>query len=366
MKKIAITGGHLTPALATIDQLKKQADVEIIFLGRKRATEGDKAASAESVVIPNLGVKFFAINPGRLQRRFTRHTLWALTKVPVGFTQALGILSRERPDVVLSFGSYVAAPTVFAAWILGIPVITHEQTVKSGLANRFIARFAKKIAVAWEQSLKNFPKEKTILVGNPIRPELLRIQKKRTSRPVIYITGGNQGAHTINEMALDILPELLEKYEVVHQTGGSEVYKDFETLSALVNQLPQKLQNRYTIAKWFGIDEAVEIFAKTAVLVGRSGANTVVETMALGIPAVYIPLPISADGEQLKNAKLMEGLKAAVILPQERLTPRRLLAAINLVIEDLDNFRANARKAQKVLKLNAAENLAKEALNLAK
>src|SRR3990172_8276750 len=318
MKKIVITGGHLTPALATIDELKKEKDVEIIFIGRARATEGDKAPSAESVVIPNLGIKFYAINAGRLQRRLTKYTLWSIGKIPLGEIQSLGILSRERPQVILSFGSYVAAPVVLAGWVLGIPIITHEQTVKGGLSNRFIARFAKRIALAWEHSKEFFPKDKTIVVGNPIRKELLNLERKRVSRPVIYITGGNQGAHAINEMVLDILKDLLTDYEVVHQTGGSEVYKDFETLSALMDQLPTKLRTRYTLGKWFDTAETVNIFSKATVVVGRSGANTVVETMALGIPAVYIPLPISANNEQTKNAKIMEGLGAAVILPQDR------------------------------------------------
>jgi UDP-N-acetylglucosamine--N-acetylmuramyl-(pentapeptide) pyrophosphoryl-undecaprenol N-acetylglucosamine transferase len=364
MAKIAITGGHLTPALATIDEFKKIPDTEIIFLGRARATEGDKTASAESVIIPNLGIKFYALQAGRLQRRFTRYSLWALGKVPVGFFQALAILSKEKPDVVLSFGSYVAAPVVLAAWILGIPAITHEQTVKGGLANRFISRFAKKIAVAWEHSLGDFPKEKAVLVGNPIRKELVHLKKKRTSRPVVYITGGNQGAHAINEMVLEIIKDLLEKYEVIHQTGGSEVFKDYETLSALRNQLPARLQSRYKIGKWFNTSETAEIFSRTSILVGRSGANTVMEAMALGIPAVYIPLPISANNEQLKNAKLMEGLGAAVILPQDRLTPKRLLASINHVIENYKSYQKNAKKATKVVRLDAANLLAKETLKL--
>ncbi len=364
MKKIVVTGGHLTPALATIDELRKDPEVEIVFIGRARATEGDKTPSAESIVIPNMGIKFYSINAGRFQRRFTRYTLWSLSKVPVGFAQALGILSRERPNSILSFGSYVAAPVVLAGWVLGISIITHEQTVKGGLSNQFISRFAKKIAVAWEHTLKDYPKEKAILVGNPVRAELLKLKKKRTSRPVIYITGGNQGAHAINEMILDILKELLTDFEVVHQTGGSEVYKDFETLSAMADQLPPKLRTRYTVGKWFDTAESVNIFAKASIVVGRSGANTVVETMALGIPAVYIPLPIAANNEQTKNAKIMEELGAAVILPQDRLTPRRLLAAIRLLASDYNKYSKAAKNAQKVLKLNAASLLAAETLKL--
>lgn len=364
MKKIIITGGHLTPALATIEQLQKNPEVELVFIGRAHATEGDKAPSTESLVIPNLGIKFYAIKPGRLQRVFTRYTILSLAKIPLGLLQALGILSRERPQAILSFGSYVAAPVVLAGWVLGIPIITHEQTLKSGLSNKFVSFFAKKVAVSWEESLQHFPKNKVVLVGNPIRSELLNLEKKRVSRPTVFITGGNQGAHLINEMVLEILKNLLERYQIIHQTGSSSVNKDFETLAAFASQLSPRLKARYQIARWFDTSEAVEIFSKTSILVGRAGANTVFETMALGIPAVFIPLAIAADDEQTKNAQLMEKIEAAIILPQERLTPKRLLAAINLIADNYKKYSDNAKKARKSLNLNAAKLLADQVLRL--
>ena len=269
--------------------------------------------------------------------------------MPLGFFQALGILSRERPQAVLSFGSYVAVPVVLAAWILGVPVITHEQTLKSGLSNKVIARFAKKVAVSWQDSLSHFPKSKAVLVGNPIRPEVLNIDRKRVSRPTIYITGGNQGAHVLNEMVLEILKELLEKYQVIHQTGGSAVNKDYETLNAFAAQLPTRLRSRYQLAKWFDTEVVIDIFSRASILVGRSGANTVFETMALGIPAVFVPLPIAAGDEQTKNAQLMEEFGAALILPQERLTPKRLLAAINLIVDNYKKYYDNITH-QRVIK----------------
>ncbi|HSX57651.1 MAG TPA: UDP-N-acetylglucosamine--N-acetylmuramyl-(pentapeptide) pyrophosphoryl-undecaprenol N-acetylglucosamine transferase [Candidatus Saccharimonadales bacterium] len=364
MRKIIVTGGHLTPALATIEELQKNPEVEIVFIGRSRSTEGDKAASAESVVIPNLGIKFYSITPGRIQRRFTRYTLWSIGKIPIGVFQALGILSKERPSAILSFGSYVAAPVVFAGWVLGVPIITHEQTLNPGLSNKFVSRFAKKIAVSWEESLDHFPKSKAVLTGNPIRAELLNLSKKRAARPTIYITGGNQGAHIINEMVLEILHELLEKYNVVHQSGTSQTYKDFETLTAFATQLPPKLAGRYKLGTWFDSRDSVEIFSAASLVVGRSGANTVAEAMALAIPAVFIPLPIAAKNEQMKNAQVMEKLGAAVILPQERLTPKRLLAAINLVMHDYKKYQSSAKSGRRNLNLDAAKILARETLKL--
>src|SRR3990167_4647719 len=166
--KICICGGHLTPALAVINELKKRKIDDIFYIGRSTSIEGDVAPSAESVVIPSL------------------------LRTQIGLLSSLLILSQERPDIIISFGSYVALPVVIASRLLGIPAITHEQTIKGGLANRVIARFAKKIALSWPRSMDYFPAGKSILTGNPIRMEILNLEKKRTARPVIFITGGNQ------------------------------------------------------------------------------------------------------------------------------------------------------------------------------
>ena len=363
--KIVVTGGHLTPALAVIEELRKIQDTEIIFLGRATATEGSKTPSAESIVIPNLGIRFFSISVGRLQRRPSIHTIPSLGQIPVGTLQSLAILSKERPHVIVSFGSSVAFPVVLAGWVLGIPTITHEQTMKAGLANKLIARFAKKIAVSWEKSMEDFPKNKTVLVGNPIRKEILDLKKTRTAKPLIYITGGNQGAHKINEAVSDILEELLTKYEVVHQTGGNEIYKDYEKLKAASSQLPKKLQNRYLIEKWFNTEDTVSIFSKASLIVGRSGANTVSEVAALGVPAIFIPIPWASADEQTENARLLQEIGAAVILPQDRLTPKRLLNSIDHVIGDYKMFKSNTKKARKFVDKDAAKKLAQEIQNLA-
>jgi UDP-N-acetylglucosamine--N-acetylmuramyl-(pentapeptide) pyrophosphoryl-undecaprenol N-acetylglucosamine transferase len=273
-------------------------------------------------------------------------------------------MSQEKPDVAISFGSYVALPVVVAAWILGIPCITHEQTVKGGLANKLISRFAKKIAISWSDSLKFFPKDKCVLTGNPIRSEILNLRKKRTSRPVIFITGGNQGAHAINEIVLEIIGPLLEKYEVVHQTGGAERFRDYEMLTARVSQLSSRLQNRYSAAKWLNSAELTSVYERTALVVGRSGANTVSEVAALGIPALFVPLPWAGQGEQRYNAEMLVGLGAAIVLPQEHLTPKRLLAAINAMIEKLDIYKKESKKARKLVNPKASSLLVDEALRL--
>jgi UDP-N-acetylglucosamine--N-acetylmuramyl-(pentapeptide) pyrophosphoryl-undecaprenol N-acetylglucosamine transferase len=362
--KIGICGGHLTPALAIISELKKRNINDIFFIGRSRAMEGDPSPSAESAVIPNLGIKFYAIPVGRLQRKFTQYTIPSLLKAPLGIVSSLLVLSQEKPDLVISFGSYVALPVVVAAWVLGVPSITHEQTVKGGLANRIISYFAKKIALSWPDSLALFPKGKSVVTGNPVRNEILTLRKKRTNRPVIFITGGNQGAHSVNEAVLEVIEPLLEKYEVFHQTGGAEKFRDYEMITARVSTLPQRLVRRYTAAKWLNSSEVADVYAKASLVVGRSGANTVSEVIALGTPSLFIPLPWAGGGEQMKNAEMLENLGAAIVLPQDRLTPKRLLSAINAMVNELPRYKQAAKEAKKLINPAAAQIFVDEALKL--
>ena len=189
--RILLTGTHFTTAAATIPELQKFHDVKLVYVGRKTTKEGDSTPSVESIELPKLGVKFIPITTGRLQRSFTLYTIPSLLKIPVGFIQALFIILKEKPDVVLSFGGYVGVPIVFWAWLFSIPVIIHEQTLVSGLANTISSWFADKIAVSFESD-DSFNGEKVILTGNPIRQEILdaKVVRRRSLLPTILITGG--------------------------------------------------------------------------------------------------------------------------------------------------------------------------------
>lgn len=365
MIKVAVTGGHLTPALATIEELRKKDKVEIVFFGRAHAMEGEKAPSAESVIIKQLKIPFYAISAGRLQRRFTEYTIPAFLRTPWGLFQALTILLKEKPDVILSFGGYIALPVVYAGWLLRIPAITHEQTTSFGLANKLISLVARKIALTWEDTEKNFPKNKIVLTGLPLRGELLQIKKKKTTLPIIYITGGNQGSHLINQAIKEILSTLLDKYIVFHQSGDTSLYKDFDSLKVAVSDLPTSKKRRYRLAKWFNLKELQEIYSRTSLVISRAGANTVFELAAVGVPSILIPISWSQKSEQTRNALILQNLKAAIILPEEELTSKRLLQAINIVMKDLSRFRKQAKTARKLVKSEAALSLAEETLKLA-
>src|SRR3989344_7453515 len=281
--RVLLTGTHFTTAAATIPELKKFRDVDLVYVGRRTTREGDATPSVESIELPKLGVKFIHITTGRLQRSFTLYTIPSLLKIPIGFIQAFFIIQKEKPDVVLSFGGYVGVPIVFWAWLLSIPVIIHEQTLVSGLANKISSIFANKIAVSFESD-DSFNGEKVILTGNPIRQEILdaKAVRRRSLLPTILITGGNQGSHVLNIAVEEVLDELTKKAFVIHQAGDSK-FKDFERLENRQNE-------RYTVRKFISSDW-VNVLSKVDLVIGRAGINTLSELAYLSIPTLVIPVP---------------------------------------------------------------------------
>lgn len=362
--KIVFTGGHHTPALAVMEELAARGNFEFYWIGHRFSLRGDSTPSVESRTIEKLGIPFYPLHAAR----FYHAGPLELLKVPFGFFHALYLLWKIRPRLVVSFGGYLAAPVVAAAFFLRIPSVTHEQTVTSGWANRFIAIFAKKVFVSWEQSLPNFPKGKTVWTGNPIRHAIF---EKKTNRfhfrdklPTVYVTGGKQGAHLINEAVRGALSKFIERYNVIHQTGSAGVFKDYQKIMILRGQLPPRLKERYLVQEYFSEDEIGAVYAAADIVVGRSGANTVSELAALGKPAILIPISWSSHGEQLRNAKLLERQGAALILPEDRLSPPALLSAISTVAKDLALYQRGAAGAKKLVDLHAASHIAKEIIPL--
>lgn len=324
-KRILLVGGHLAPALAVIEEIRAKKPWQIFWAGRKTAIEGKSFPSLEYEVIPKLGIPFFELRTGRLQRRWTSHTIPSLLRLLPGIFSAFSIILRVRPKVLFSFGGYLAPPLVIAAKLLGVKVIIHEQTTTSGLANRFSAQFADKVAISYPTSFVDFPKNKTVLVGNPVRRDILKIKRLPTN--LIYITGGGQGSQTINRAIEPILSELIAKFSIIHQTGFAD-YKKFAKLT-------KKFPGKYQVFPTLPPSRVNKIYQKAALVISRSGSNTVSEIAATGIPAIFIPIPWSERDEQGKNAKLLVETGLARILPQGELTPKKLLALIEDFISNL-------------------------------
>lgn len=367
MKKIVIAGGHLTPALAVIDELVKSGGWKIFFIGRKYATEKEKTPSVESQLIPEKGIWFTSINAGRFPRYFNRYALLSILKIPLGFFQTFSHLLRFRPQVILSFGGYVSVPVVFAGWLLRIPAITHEQTTVQGLATKINSLFAKRIAVSWPQTLKQFPREKVVLTGNPIRKEIFKVNENMwqilrfpPKLPLIFVTGGNQGSHVINLAVKSALPQLVKIGNVFHQCGHLRALGDYQRLEEAREKLPKELKKRYHVRKYLTGEEMGTLFNKADLVVCRAGANTLTEIAALGKPALFIPLPWLYQDEQTKNAQMLVEAGTAEILPQKDLSEETLHQHIETLIQNLNQYEKNALAAKKLVKPDAAKRIANE------
>lgn len=345
--KIVFIGGHHTPALAVVDALTRKT--KIFWIGHKFSMWGDENVSAEYQEVTKRGIPFYDLKAGKLYKTF--HPL-KLIRLPFGFLQAFYYLLKVRPRLIVSFGGYLAPPVVIAGWFLRIPSVTHEQTVEGGWANRLVAKFAKKIFVSWEKSLKYFPKEKTIVTGNPLRKSIFA-EIPKSELKTIYITGGKQGSHVINEAVKGALPKLLKKYNVIHQCGRSSVHDDHTELKKLRSE-------KYVLQDYFSEEEIGAVFAAADVVISRAGANIIYELAALGKPAILVPIPWVSHNEQNKNAQILANAGSAIILEEKDLSAESILLHSDELFANLEKFREGGKRAQKLVRLDAAEKIAEE------
>lgn len=362
--KILITGGHLAPALAVVEELKKtKPDAEVIFVGRKYALDSEKTISLEYKEVSKRKIPFVSLQAGRLTKVLSIKSIRSFIRIPLGFFNAFFIINKYRPDIILSFGGYLALPLVFWGYFFKSKIYTHEQTIKPGRANKIIGFYAKKVFIAFDESKKYFSQKKVVVTGNPIRETVLVIRKKpfeiKKDRPVIYITGGSLGSHSINEHIKKILVRLLDKYIVIHQIGETKEYQDYEKLVELKNNLSEEYGKRYFPVKHFYEDEIGYIYSLTDLVVGRAGANTFFELIKLKKPAVFIPLPWSSGKEQQFHAEIFAKNHIGEIFHQIE-TSDKLLRIIGKMIENIEEYKKNFKLLNHLYNKNASQYIIKE------
>jgi UDP-N-acetylglucosamine--N-acetylmuramyl-(pentapeptide) pyrophosphoryl-undecaprenol N-acetylglucosamine transferase len=380
--RILVTGGgssgHVSPALAVIEAIRVLAEAsgrawraQFLYIGGRKGIEQG--------LVERAGLPFMGIATGKLRRYLSLENLTDMARVPLGALQALGALRRFRPHVLLSTGGYVCVPPVLAAALLRVPIITHEQTVQVGLANRIAARYATRIALSFPQAAQELPprlRARTFVTGNPLRPAIFGGDPAEGARlagfaaedaglPALYITGGSQGARVINRAVEEALPELLARCRAVHQCGvqpaGEE--QDYERLQRAAGAVPPSQRRRYHPTR-FVRDEIGHIFALADLVLGRAGAGTVAEVCALGKPAVYVPLVPTGGDEQTRNARAMADAGAAITISQSELSGPRLLAALDPLLADPARLAAMGRAALTLARPNAARELAEAVVAL--
>lgn len=345
------SGGHTMVASATIAHLLQHQLAEVAYIGSHHGVEGPTARA--------LGVPFFGIRTGKLRRASAWYRMVTLRNamdafnVSAGLAQAALLLARLRPAIVLSTGGFVAVPVVWAAAALRIPVVVHEQTLRLGLANRLSAGLARGIAVANELALGSLParfRGKAVITGTPIRAGILAgsaahaIERflLRENLPTVLVTGGAQGAETLNRAVLEALPALLHECNVIHQCGaGAGLQTDQAVLLAAARSCAAT-PGRYWSKPFLAEDEMVDAYAVSALVVARSGAGTTNELAATAKPAVLVPLVPASGDEQRRSARRLEALGAAIVVPNVELSGARLFSEVNALLRDPERRRSMA------------------------
>jgi len=359
------TGGHVMPALTVVDELRRRDSLEdVIWIGSRDGVERQAAEKA--------GIRFVAIPTGKLRRYLSPRNLTDAVRVPLGVLAARRVLANFRPDVVLSTGGFVSVPTVIAARGIA-PVVTHEQTAIIGLANRINARFSAVLAVSFDnagnQALQIH--RRVVVTGNPIRIDLVNGDRTRgllqlgftPNLPVVYVTGGARGASPINHRIAEMLPDILQHTQILHQTGPASANADAVDLLAIRSSLTESLRTRYNIVEFVG-DELPDVYAVADLVIGRAGAGTVAELAYVGKPAILIPLPGAGGDEQTLNARVLGEAGAAIVISQHDATPERLHDEILSLLGDPARRARMATAAQSVARPDAAARLADTLLSL--
>lgn len=355
--KIIFTGGHFSPAYAVIKKLMGKH--QIVVVGRRYAFEGDKNETFEYRLCKTKSIPFLTINAGRLQRKFTSHSIVAAAKFPTGIFEALKILRSQKPDIVVTFGGYIGLPVSLASKLLGIPVVLHEQTQKAGLASRIIARFASVVLISFESSRHYFGNARVVLSGNPLREELFQENIPNpfhSNLPIIYITGGSTGAHAINMLIKDVLFDIVSDFHVVHQVG-SQASNDYQMMRDERKKLPVDLQKNYTVEHFFSPLEVSYLLKNSVLVVSRSGVNTVTELMATGAVALLIPLPYGQHNEQKDNAEFYSMLGLGEYIEQDGLTGSILASKMRDMIKKRQDYAANGKNALQYIHKDAADKI---------
>ena len=369
-KKVVIagggTGGHIYPAIGIAQALQRlDATVDIVFIGGRDRLE--------SKLIPQHGFRFMPISVAGFPRRLTLRWVSVLWKAFRGLLQSLHYMKQLKPDIVIGTGGYVSGPVLLAGLLCRIPVAIQEQNASVGLTNGVLARWAKMayLAMASVHNSNSFRHTPSVEVtGNPIRPAIATFEKSEATyrkfglfpeRKTIFVMGGSQGAHAINDAIVAALPYLLkfaDQLQIVHQTGAAEaaavqaVYHD---------KLESHPELRYCVQPFFNTIE--EIYSIADVMVCRAGGMTVAEVTACGIPAIFIPLPSQTGNDQVLNAHAVAEKGGAVVLEQGMFTVETLVQNLVNILLDENTHERMVAASRALGKPHASEHIATSILS---
>lgn len=362
------SGGHFYPIIAVAQEIRsivkerKLLDPRLYYIA---PTPYDKHLLFE------LGIIFKKSPAGKLRRYFSLLNVIDVLKTFLGILKTIPQLFAIYPDVVFSKGGYASFPTVFAARILRIPVIIHESDAVPGKSNLWAGKFAQKIAVAYPEAASYFPKEKVAYTGNPVRRELYTVIRKGSYEffklekgiPTILILGGSQGSQLINDSILDALPKLVEKFQIIHQTGKKNLKEMTTTANVILEKNPYI--GRYKAFDYFNNLQMRMAAGAADLVISRAGAGAISEIAIWGLPSIVIPIEKSSADHQQKNAFSYARAGATIVVKEKNLTPNLITSEIIRLMSNEKLRLQMKKKAKEFSRPDAARIIAEAILNIA-
>lgn len=342
------TGGHVIPALAIAQQLKKQFGAEVLFIGTARGIE--------TRLVPQTGFPLELIQVGALKNVSLMTRAKTMFDLPRAIAASSRMLTQFDPEVVIGVGGYASGPAMVAAIRRRLPTLAFEPNVVPGFANRMIARWVSAAAVHFEETCQYFPHCR--VTGVPVRAAFFSISAKTDGAPALLVFGGSQGARAINQAMIESLPGLHSKIpgiHIIHQTGQ----RDYDHVLAAY----QRSGVSSEVHKF--IDDMPGTFGRADLLVCRSGASTVGEITAAGKPAIFVPFPRAADDHQNVNARALERAGAAVVVEESNLGAAYLVETIAAMIGDARRLQSMSEAARTLAHPQAVEEIAEMVKQLA-
>ncbi len=347
------TGGHIYPALAIIEKLKEQVDdLDVLYIGTRDRMEAE--------IVPKRGIKYLGVELKGLNRRNPLANFKVLSK----YLKAKQILKKEisafKPDLVLGIGGYITLPVCTIAKKLGYKVFIHEQNSIPGLSNKIIAKKADLIGVSLEDSIKYFPKEKTVFTGNPCSEQILKVKELSYKElglkdmPTIMIVMGSMGSKTVSKSMIEILPKFAnQNYQVIF-ISGKNYFEEFSKMN-----LPENV----TVYPY--LDNMGSYLKKTDLIISRAGATTISEITVLGLPSILIPSPYVTHNHQEENAKVLEEAGASIVIKEKDLSAQKLLESIDFVLKSKTKYDIMSESNKKIGIRDSASKIAKLLIDLA-
>lgn len=339
------TGGHVYPALAVATILRERGH-RILYIGTR--------AKMEARLVPEAGFEISFVRSGALNRVSLVTRLRSAVDVPLGVFDAVRHLRRFRPAAVFSTGGFVSGPVMLAAILLRVPVVVMEANATPGFANRLLGRFAAKALLAFDEARRWFPSSE--VTGLPVRSEFFHVPRKESGPFTILITGGSQGARTLNRAGRESWPLLAGKnIRIVHQSGPREH-------EALVSEFERSGIAGEVVAFLRDMPAA---FAGADLIVARAGAGSVNELAAARMPSILVPLPFAADDHQRKNAEAFVKAGAARMVLDREMSGARLVSEIDYLREHPEELSSMREAVAKFAHPDAARRAADVLENLA-